>query len=107
MADPEAKPARLPCDLTALLDLEQCVELAPRAFLVARLVHGASEIEPDDRWTARDDSRLIARYGLGAVAACVQGRRVRRVELPTRSSCCDRAVECRASHLQIAALESD
>ena len=107
MADPEAKSARLSRDLAGLLDLEQRVELAPSALGVPCFEHGAREVEPNDRGTARDDCRLIARDRIRAVTACVQSRGVRRVELPARGSGRDGSFECRAARLEIAALERD
>src|SRR5207249_9462773 len=86
VADPEAQASRLSGDLAARLALEQLVKLARRALPVPSLEQRASEIQSYDRGTVRGERRFVVRDGLHVLAARVQRRAVRRVQLPSRSA---------------------
>ena len=107
VADPEAETARLSSDLSARLGLEQRVELAPRALPVSGLEHRTREIQPHDRWTVRGECGFVVRDGPGVLAARVQGRAIRGVQLPSRSAGRHRALERDASRFEVASLQRD
>src|SRR5436309_11679912 len=107
VADPEAQASCLSGDLAARLALEQLVKLARRALPVPCLEQRASEIQSYDRGTVRGERRFVVRDGLHVLAARVQRRAVRRVQLPSRSAGRHCALEGGASRFEVATLQRD
>src|SRR5437867_10005470 len=107
LAQAEAKSARLTRDLSGRLAREQRVELAECRALIAAGEEHAREIEPHDAGPTRRDRVTVVRDRIGDLAARVDGRAVRGVQLPARGARVDRLRERLSAGRKVATLERD